>query len=90
MRTRPYDNDPDRPDDGPSAAPDRFTMRRMGDDEAARHDAIMAEHQRRYLNDPEYRAARDAADERVTAMWAARNRERAEAWCRRNGIELDP
>lgn len=87
MRARTYDNDPDRPDDGPVAAPLRFTVHDLPEADRARHREAMTTHRDRYLNDPDYRARMDAIDARQSALWERRNRERAEAFLKRWGID---
>lgn len=71
MRARTYDNDPDRPDDGPVCEAPRFTI---------------------HASDPATprTLGTDTEAEAFIRINTQRNRERAAAWCRRNGIELEP
>ena len=73
MRNTPtYDNDPDRPDDGPSAYPARFSEHTFTEAQLAAIPQTLGT---------------DAEAEAFVRINTKRNRERAADWLARNGIE---
>lgn len=72
MPTPTYDNDPDRPDDGPSAYPERFSEHTFTEAQRAAIPHTMGT---------------DAEAEAFIRINTKRNRERAAYWLERWGIE---